>query len=68
MLLLNEKKSILVRKPNVPDEQRDRGRQRRAAHTYICSMTSLRNTPSTSVMYSSRLVPFSSAKGPNVRT
>lgn len=68
MLLLNEKKSILVRKPNVPDEQRDRGRQRRAARTYICSMTSLRNTPSTSVMYSSRLVPFSSAKGPNVRT
>lgn len=39
-----------------------------AAHTYICSMTSLRNTPSTSATYSSRLVPFLPANGPNVLT
>lgn len=38
------------------------------AGTYICSMTSLRNTPSTSATYSSRLVPFPPANGPNVLT
>lgn len=38
------------------------------AHTHICSMTSFRYTPSTSATYSSRLVPFPPASGPNVFT
>lgn len=62
---------VFARKQNIPEKQ-DKSKKNKPkaqlAHTYICSMTSFRNTPSTSATYSSRLVPFPPANGPNVLT
>lgn len=58
---------VFVLNKTTQEEQKNQPKAQ-LAHTYICSMTSFRNTPSTSATYSSRLVPFPPANGPNVLT